>query len=177
MKLDRLLLSAAAFAVLGSAACGGKAPTKLTVVAPRSINSVAVGECADPSRDGVLSESPNAVRADRDLGGDPGLEQVIADRKMCDEVGNCHWNIFVAPRGSDECVRYAGTLAAATLEPLSTAGQHGMLDVRAYWKLASGRTLVQDYRFSRGGYRVADALLCRTADDDRLECAEQDVRQ
>lgn len=159
------------------AACGGRSAAKITVMAPRSVHSVAVGECADPGRDGVLSESPTAVRADRDLGGDAAAEQVIADRKMCDEAGNCHWNVFVAPRGSDECVRYAGTLDAATLEPLTTNGQHGMRDVRAYWKLASGRTLVQDYRFSRGGYRVVDALLCRTGDDDRLECAEQDVRQ
>jgi hypothetical protein len=82
----------------------------------------------------------------------------------------------VAPRGQDDCLRYAGTLAATTLEPLATSGQRGMRDVRAYWKLPSGRTLVQEYRYTRGGYRAVDALLCRTGDDDRLECAEEDVR-
>lgn len=164
-------------AALSLAACGSRPPAKLAVHAPRATHSVDVGECADPQRDGVISEAPTTVHADRDLGGDAGVEQVVADRKMCDEAGNCHWNVFVAPRAPDECVRYAGTLAATTLEPLSSSGQLGMRDVRGYWKLPSGRVLVQDYRFSRGGYRVVDALLCRTADDDRLECAEEDVRQ
>lgn len=164
-------------AALVLAACGGRSAAKLSVAAPRPASSVSVGECADPSRDGVLGASPKPVRADRDLGGDAALEQVVADRKMCDGDGNCQWNVFVAAHGADDCVRYAGTLAAATLEPLATSGQLGMRDVRAYWKLASGRTLVQDYRFSRGGYRVIDTLLCRTGDDDRLECAEEETLQ
>ncbi len=159
------------------AACSGRSAAKLSVAAPRSLHSVAIGECADPARDGVISGSPKVVRADRDLGGDGAAEQVIADRKMCDGAGNCHWNIFVAPRGEGDCTRYAGTLAAMTLEPMAAGGQLGMRDVRAYWKLPSGRTLVQEYRYARGGYRVVDALLCRTGDDDRLECAEEDVRQ
>ncbi len=170
-----LCASALELGALG--ACGGRAAAKLSVAAPRPSSSVSIGECADPSRDGVLGTSPSTVRADRDLGGDAAAEQVIADRKMCDAAGNCQWNVFVADRGPDACVRYAGTLAAATLEPLSTSGQLGMRDVRAYWKLASGRTLVQDYRFSRGGYRVVDTLLCRTGDDDRLECAEEETLQ
>jgi hypothetical protein len=160
---------------LALAACGGRSAGKIAVAAPRAPSSVAVGECADPGRDGVISAAPTAVRADRDLGGDAAAEQVVADRKMCDEAGNCQWNIFVAARASDDCVRYAGTLAAATLEPLATSGQLGMRDVRGYWKLPSGRTLVQDYRFTRGGYRVVDALLCRTGGDDRLECAEEEL--
>ena len=162
---------------LALAACGGRSAAKISVAAPRSPSSVAVGECADPSRDGVISAAPKAVHADRDLGGDGAAEQVVADRALCDGAGNCQWNIFVAARAPDDCVRYAGTLAAATLEPQATSGQLGMRDVRAYWKLPSGRTLVQDYRFARGGYRVVDALLCRTGDDDRLECAEEELLQ
>jgi hypothetical protein len=169
--------ASAVAAALALAACGGRSAAKISITAPSSPSSVAVGECADPSRDGVISKSPKVVRADRDLGGDGAAEQVVADRALCDGAGNCQWNIFVAARAPDDCVRYAGTLAAATLEPLATSGQLGMLDVRAYWKLPSGRTLVQEYRFTRGGYRVVDALLCRTGDDDRLECAEEEPLQ
>jgi hypothetical protein len=158
------------------AGCGGRAGGTVSVQRPRSLQSVAIGECGDPRHDGVISESPRLVHADRDLGGDRTIEQVVTDRNLCDEAGNCQWNVFFAPQGEDGCRRYVGTLAAATLEPLQTKGQSGMLDIRAYWALPSGRTLVQDYRFNRGGYRAVDALLCRSSGDDRLECAEEEVR-
>jgi hypothetical protein len=164
-------------AVVLAAACGGRAaPTRPAHPLPPP-QSAGVGECAQPERDGVIGKAPKLRRADRDLGGDATAEQVVADRGLCDELGNCHWNIFVAPHEQDGCVRYAGTLSATTLEPLPSQGQSGMRDVRGYWTLSSGRILVQDYRFARGGYRVVDTLLCRTADDDRLECAETEARQ
>jgi hypothetical protein len=141
------------------------------------VASVVIGECGDPQRDGVVSASPRLIHADRDLGGGPAAEPVIADRKMCDEAGNCQWNVFLAPQNGEGCFRYLGTLTASTLEPLATSGQQGMRDVRGYWALPSGRVLVQQYRFARGGYRVVDALLCRRSDDDRLECTEDQARR
>lgn len=152
------------------AACGGRAagpPAR-----PAAVSTVEVGECADAERAGAISATPRVVHADRDLGGGPDHERIVADKNLCDQLGNCHWNVFLPAQGGSPCTRYAGTLSASVLEPLSSSGAAGMRDVRGYWTLASGRMLVQEYRFSRGGYRVVDALLCRTTDDDRLECAE-----
>ena len=47
-----------------------------------------------------------------------------------------------------------------------------MVDVRSYWHLHGDRVLVQSYRFARGGYRLVDALVCKRAGDDKLECAD-----
>jgi len=33
---------------------------------------------------------------------------------------------------------------------------------------------LQSYRFLRGGYRIVDALLCKRAHDDTLECADSE---
>ncbi|MEZ4358783.1 MAG: hypothetical protein R3B48_01270 [Kofleriaceae bacterium] len=159
-----------------ASACGSARP-RAALPAP-GVSSTGVGECAEPLTDGVIGEAPKLIHADRDLGGDARPEQVVADRNLCDQAGNCHWNVFIAPRErEDGCVRYAGTLSATTLEPMPSRGQAGMRDVRGYWTLSSGRILVQEYRFARGGYRVVDTLLCRTAADDRLECAEHESRQ
>ena len=47
-----------------------------------------------------------------------------------------------------------------------------MSDVRGYWNLHGGRLLLQSYRFVRDGYQIVDALLCKRAADDRLDCAD-----
>lgn len=151
------------------AACGGRPAAPPT--RPTAVSTVAVGECADAEHAGAITAKPRVIRADRDLGGGADDERIIADKNLCDERGNCHWNVFLPADGAG-CTRYAGTLSASVLEPLLSSGGAGMRDVRGYWALASGRMLVQEYRFSRGGYRVVDALLCRTTDDDRLECTE-----
>lgn len=166
-------MAAVVLAVL--AACGGRRPAP--PAHPTALSSIGVGECATSEVAGAVSARPVLVHADRDLGGGPEPERVVADKAMCDEVGNCHWNVFVPSAAPQGCLRYAGTLSASVLEPLDASGSSGMRDVRAYWTLASGRMLVQQYRFSRGGYRVVDALLCKTAADDRLECAEESARQ
>ncbi len=166
-----LVLSALGLAL---AACGGKAPAAVARHTP--VPGSSIGECGEIESAGVLSARPRLVRADRDLGGGPEAERVVADKALCDDAGNCQWNVFVPPRDDDRCLRYAGTLAASVLEPLATSGPSGMRDVRGYWTLASGRVLVQQYRFVRGGYRVVDALLCRSVGDDRLECAEQEMQ-
>jgi hypothetical protein len=161
------------FAV-AAAACGGRRPP--AAAQPQVVSSVGVGECAEPEHAGVVGPRPRFVAADRDLGGGPQIERIVDDKSLCDRAGNCHWNVFVRSPGQESCIRYAGTLSASALEPMSSMGAAGMRDIRAYWTLASGRTLVQDYRFSRGGYRVLDALLCRSTDDDRLECVEEAAR-
>ena len=71
------------------------------------------------------------------------------------------------------CERYAGSLAGAALEPLTADAGMPWPPVRAYWNLGGGkRVLVQEYQFRRGGYVLADALLCRREADDRLQCTE-----
>lgn len=132
--------------------------------------SVQVGNCGDPSKDGVMRAAPDIKRADRDLDGDGHAETIVMDRGMCTEDGNCYWNVFTQPAG--ECARYAGTFAGAALEPLASKGEDNMTDVRAYWNQYAGRLLLQSYRFTRGGYQIVDVLQCKKASDDRLDCAD-----
>ena len=145
---------------------------------PREMStpSVQVGACGEPGRDGVVGQKPKLDRADRDLDGDGVVENIVVDRAMCTPEGNCYWNVFrPPPSGTTECSRYAGTFAAAALEPLTARGEDNMSDVRGYWNLHGGRLLLQSYRFVRGGYQLTDALLCRRAADDRLDCSDNDA--
>lgn len=135
--------------------------------------SIQVGACGEPGRDGVMSAKPKIARADRDLDGDGVNESIVADRALCTPEGNCYWNVFLAPASPTECSRYAGTFAAAGLEPLSSRGEDNMRDVRGYWNLHGGRMLLQSYRFVRGGYQFVEALLCRRGGDDKLECMDE----
>ena len=136
--------------------------------------SVQVGSCAEPERDGVMSAKPKIDHADRDLDGDGRPERIIVDRALCTAEGNCFWNVFVR---RDECARYAGTFKAAALEPLATKGEDNMTDVRGYWNLHGGRLSLDTYRFVRGGYLIVEAVMCRRAGDDRLECMEADAQR
>jgi len=151
-----------------------RAPRPTTVrKVPRP--AVAVGACATPDRDGVMSAAPRISRADRDLDGDGVVEPITVDRALCTPEGNCYWNIFVLPTGgSSECPRYAGTFEAGPLETLATRGDNNMADVRGYWNLHGGRLLLQTYRFQHGGYRLVDALVCKRAGDDKLDCADSE---
>ena len=135
--------------------------------------SVQVGACAKPGQDGVISGSPKLERADRDLNGDGTAETIVTDRAMCSADGNCYWNVFVAGNGA-ECTRFAGTFEGSALEPLTSRGDDNMVDVRSYYNLHGGRLVLQSYRFSRGGYGIVDALLCKRGSDDQLECAESE---
>ena len=159
--------------VVVAAACGGKnrgpeKPHSATVPIP----TVRVGDCAAPDRDGVHGDAPKMKRADRDLDGDGNPEAVVADETMCTSDGNCYWNVFIRSEASG-CERYAGALAGAALEPLAADAGMPWPPVRAYWNLGGGkRVLVQEYQFRRGGYVLADALLCRREADDRLQCTE-----
>jgi hypothetical protein len=164
-------LALAALSSATLAACSGK-PKRLPV---RSMPtpSIQVGACGEPGRDGVMGRAPKIDRADRDLDGDGTIEPIVVDRALCTPEGNCYWNVFVPPRGS-ECARYAGTFEAAALEPLTTKGDDNMRDVRAYFNQSGGRMLLQSYRFVRGGYQIIDVIQCKRSADDRLECADQE---
>ena len=159
---------------LGLAACAARAKPATLAARVVPVPTVAVGSCALPEHDGIVSSSPRLERADRDLDGDGVPEIVVVDRAACVNDGNCYGNVFLAPRADEatSCSRYAGTWAGAVLEPLRSHGDHGMVTVRGYWKLGGDRVLLQDYRYSGGGYQLTSALLCRTADDDRLQCAD-----
>ena len=142
-----------------------------TLVIPSS--SVQVGGCGQPGRDGVMGKPSHVEHADRDLDGDGHVETIVVDRSMCTEEGNCFWNVFTGPAAQPgDCARYVGTFAGAALEPLAARGEDNMSDVRAYWKQAGDRLLLQSYRFTRGGYQIGEVLSCKRAADDRLECAD-----
>lgn len=164
----------ALFLLLVICACHREPHATTPTVVPTP--SVQVGACGQPGRDGVMGKAPKLDRADRDLDGDGTTEAIVVDRTMCTEEGNCYWNVFVAPRTAGECSRYAGTFAAAALEPLKTKGDDNMLDVRGYWNLHGGRLLLQSYRFARGGYQIVDAVLCKRAEDDRIDCVDSEGR-
>jgi hypothetical protein len=159
---------------LGSA-CGSSRAASSARPRPLPVTpTVRTGECADPDRDGVLGERPTLTHADRDLDGDGEDEIVISDRALCTPEGNCHWNVFHDQAG---CLRYVGTLSAARVQRLPRRGEDGFADVRAIWYLTGeNRLLLQEYRFRRGGYRVADVLLCRESGDDSVLCAEVDAQ-
>jgi hypothetical protein len=156
-------------------ACGGSRPAAPARPRPLPISpTVRTGECADSDRDGVLGERPALTHADRDLDGDGKDEVVLADRGLCTPEGNCHWNVFHDQAG---CLRYVGTISAARVQRLPRRGEDGFADVRAIWYLTSeNRLLLQEYRFRRGGYRIADVLLCRESGDDSVLCAEVDAQ-
>jgi hypothetical protein len=145
------------------------------VATPREMPtpSIQVGACGEPGRDGVMSAKPSIKRADRDLDGDGVAEILVVDRALCTPEGNCYWNVFRPPSGGS-CTRYAGTFAAAALEPLATTGEDNMVDVRGYWNLHGGRLSLESYRFVRGGYQRVEALICRrSSGDDKLECMDE----
>jgi hypothetical protein len=159
-----------AVVVLALASCARRAPVSPGPAPPATVR---VGDCADPSRDGVLSERPALRRADRDLDGDRVDEVVVADGNLCTPHGNCLWNVFTRDVEAD-CHRYAGTVEAAAIERLGERGERDFYDLRAWWNLTGdGRMLMQHYRFRHGGYRVVDALVCRQ-EADRLLCAADD---
>jgi hypothetical protein len=168
------IAASAAFAVVVAlvGACGSKAAPASTIPTADSmpVPTVQIGDCADPERDGVIGDAPQLRRADRDLNGDEVAEAVVADRTMCTEEGNCHWNVFVGD-GADGCSRYAGTIAAAAIESLQDRGEGGFFALRGWWSFAGGsRMLMQEYQFRHGGYHVRDAVMCRQVGGDRLIC-------
>lgn len=118
-----------------------------------------------------MSARPRIDRADRDLDGDGRNEPIVVDRALCTGAGNCYWNVFVGPASGD-CLRYAGTFEAGALEPLPSRGDDNMADVRGYWNLPGGRLMLHAYRFVRGGYRLVEGLVCKRANDDKLDCAD-----
>ena len=159
-------------ALLTAMGCGGKQarPASAPASHPMHLATVVVGDCADPERDGVIGDDPELRRADRDLNGDDVREAVVADRTLCTQEGNCHWNVFVRDEAAG-CSRYAGTVAASAIEPLEARGEAGFHVLRGWWSFAGGeRLLMQEYQFLRGGYHVKDAVMCRQVDGDRLIC-------
>ena len=162
------------FALLVAVAACHREPRVTTPTQP-PIPSVQAGSCATPGRDGVISAAPRLDRADRDLNGDGTPEAIVVDRTLCTGEGNCYWNVFIVPpTGSSDCARYAGTFEGGALEPLATRGDDHMADIRGYWNLHGGRLLLQSYRFLHGGYRIVEALLCKRAGDDKLDCADSE---
>jgi hypothetical protein len=153
--------------------CTRTKPAPTTMRVPMA--TVQPGSCAEPERDGVMSEKPRVDHADRDLDGDGQVEIIVVDRAKCSEDGNCYWNVFRRSRDAAQegaCARYAGTFAGSALETLVSRGEDNMSDVRAYWKQSGNRMLLQSYRFVRDGYRIEDVLQCKRAPDDRLDCAD-----
>jgi hypothetical protein len=164
--VTRVIVFSSLLALASLVACGGKArPVKIAA------SNAVIGECADPESAGVLSSDPKLRDASRDLNGDSKAERVVADKSMCRD-GNCYWNLFVEQEG---CYRYIGTIAGASIEMLKSSSDSGYRDLRGWWKLPGGsRQLVQNYRFRDRGYQLADVLLCRQGDDDRLQCASEE---
>lgn len=151
---------------LALAGCSRKSkPPKIAVA------NAFVGDCVNPQVAGVLSDAPRFKRADQDLDRDGQAELVLADKRTC-RGANCYWNLFSK---RDGCYRYIGTVAGQALEITDRQSDGGFLDIRGWWKLPSaGRKLAQTYRFRGDGYRLAEVLLCRQGEDDRLLCASEE---
>jgi hypothetical protein len=144
--------------------------TRSRPVQPMPVSTAAVGQCADPSRAGVVSKRPRLHHANRDLDGDRVPEVVVADRTLC-AGANCYWNLFGEDRDAG-CRRYLGTVAGSVIDRLVRRGEDGFHDLRGWWQLSSGsRVLLQEYRYRHGGYRIVEAMVCRQEGDDQLYCA------
>lgn len=162
----------AVLAVLTAACAGSRKRSAVPQPGLAATSTVALGECGDPNRDGMIGAEIDPRRADRDLDADGVPEIVVADRTLCGAEGNCYWNLFGGDRDRG-CRRYLGTIAAMGIELLPERGGDGYRDLRGWWRLAGKRRfLMQRYRFRHGGYRVVEALLCRQKEDDRLLCGE-----
>ena len=167
----RLAIVLAVASLLAATGCGRKRVAALSPDHPLPVRGdVQLGECAEPGKEGVMSEQPTPWRADRDLDGDGADEVVVADRSLCTREGNCHWNIYSL---QDGCHRYLGTISASNIQRIRPRSETGYYGVRGFWRLTGGgRVLLQEYRFRRGGYELVEAILCRMADDDRILCEQ-----
>ena len=166
--------------IVGAVGCGGRAGKK-TLPSAMPTPAIAVGACGTPDHDGVVNAQAGLVRlerADRDLNNDGQAEVVTVDRSMCSGSGNCHWNVFAPAPPSEGCQRFLGTISGRALQVATDdkPSDGGYLPVRAFWQQSEGRVLVQAYRFTAGGYRLADVLLCRQAEGDALHCEEQSTK-
>lgn len=159
-------VAAIVVAAMLATACGGRSKP----VRPQPA-TVALGDCADPERDGIIGSSPRLDHADRDLDGDGRKEIVVADRSLCSGEGNCHWNVFAQ---SGRCWRYLGTVSAAGLEVVAEPGSRGFPAVVGWWRFRGGRSLRQEYQFRHGAYRLVETLICREQADDRVLCASDE---
>jgi hypothetical protein len=161
---------AAAALVLAVLGCSGSAKRR-PVKAPAP--TVSPGTCADPDRDGSLSDKPDIKRADRDLDRDGVEEVVVADRALCNGR-NCHWNLFrVEPRGETTCHQYLGTISGASIE-VSAPGEAGYPELRSWWMFSDDRALLSVYHFREIGYRLIETLLCRQDGGDGVRCVSED---
>ena len=139
------------------------------------VPTVSKGSCADPARDGVVTEKPSITRADYDLNGVGVLEAAAADKNACDEKNNCYWNLFrkahVQGTNGQSCWRYIGTIEGEAMRPQNTTGEDRYLDVRGWWRLSSPeRMVLSEYRFRDGVYELADSMLCKAMDGEVLQC-------
>ncbi|MEZ4400482.1 MAG: hypothetical protein R3B06_10715 [Kofleriaceae bacterium] len=164
MRCDRAGLTLAVTAAL--IGCGRRPAPRGPDVTRLPTPQIKLGECAPPEQVGAAAARRHA---DLDLDGDGTVETIVADGAQC-QGDNCYWHVFIADPGSG-CTRFAGTVAgtALQLEPVAEGRWPGL---RTYWQLGGDRTLLHTYRFLRGGYQLTDALVCRAAGADRVECAE-----
>lgn len=158
-------------ALIASAAACTRGLPDTAEPAPPPAEAVPAG-CADPERDGVVSDDPDLERADRDLNGDGRDEIVVADRALCTPEDNCHWNLFAAQRR--ECPRFLGTVSGVAIEEAGEVGEDGFPHLRGWWQLADeGRMLMQAYIFRDGRYRIEEAVPCAAGADGRIICGEE----
>lgn len=167
--------------IVGVVGCGGRAAKKTMPSSAMPTPAIAVGACGTPDHDGVVNAQAGLVRlerADRDLNNDGQDEVVTVDRSMCNSSGNCHWNVFAPAPPSEGCQRFLGTISGRALQVATDdkPSDGGYVPVRAFWQQSEGRVLVQAYRFSAGGYRLVDVLMCQQGDGDALHCEEQSAK-
>ena len=134
----------------------------------RQAAAVAEHELVDPLGVGDVTADGRAQERHADVGERP--EERLLARAVA--LFADHRRIGVLLHDDVLAVELFERLEGATLEPMTTRGEDHMVDVRSYWHLHGDRVLVQSYRFARGGYRLVDALVCKRAGDDKLECAD-----
>lgn len=163
---------------LGTTAACQRAPTPRAVIAnadvagsaselPDGVAYLAVTDaCASELVAHGGSQAPQWVRSDRDFDGDGVVDVVIADRRACDAVGNCYWQLYKgapATAAGARCPEFVGEVAGATLAVVEN--DESPMRLQGLWRLSATRVMRHEYRLVGGRYELQAVAVCALGAD------------
>ncbi|MBK9070483.1 MAG: hypothetical protein IPL79_05720 [Myxococcales bacterium] len=105
--------------------------------------------------------APQWVRSDRDFDGDGGIDVAIADRRACDDLGNCYWQLYKGAASTAAglaCPHFVGEVAGATLAVVEN--DESPMRLQGIWRLSDARVMRHEYRVVGGRYELQSAAVC-----------------
>lgn len=177
----RVLLGLLALLALGTTAACQRATTPRAVIGNAQVAGsaselplgVAYLDASDACATALVAHGGTAaplwVRSERDFDGDGILDVVIADRRACDELGNCYWQLYQsspAVAAGADCPRFVGEVAGATLAVVEN--DESPMRVQGLWRLSAARVMRHEYRLVGGAYELQSAAVCLVGDKSIL---------